>query len=194
LAASFRAGFSRCRFVIGPTAACVLTARFALRRRFAFRIRGVDKLTAGTGSTQLTRDEFERRYKGQFDDPAFDTAKAEIERLTSIAWEAYQDSRKSPRTRKAGPEFAKPEHELAVEWLDARAAIHAAQREFENAAAPSRVLIICGSPRTDETCPSEMSKTFRLAQHAREQIEAGGFTADFLDLSRLTSEYGRVAV
>jgi multimeric flavodoxin WrbA len=38
-----------------------------------------------------------------------------------------------------------------------------------------------------------MSKTFRLAEIARAAIERNaGFTVDFLDLSRLTSEYGRV--
>jgi hypothetical protein len=38
----------------------------------------------------------------------FDVAKPEIERLTSIAWKAYADSRKAPRPHKAGPEFANP--------------------------------------------------------------------------------------
>ena len=36
-----------------------------------------------------------------------------------------------------------------------------------------------------------MSKTFRLSQMAREEIEQSGATCDLLDLSLLTSQYGR---
>jgi multimeric flavodoxin WrbA len=161
-------------------------------RNTASPSRPFPQVRTGQGSTKLTRAEFARRYQAQFADPAFATAKLEIERLTEIAWEAYHDGRKNVQVQKAGPEFANPEHELSAEWLAARNAIHAAQREFENPASPSRILIICASPRTDESCPSEMSKTFRLAQIARGIVEdAAGFAVDFLDLSRLTSEYGR---
>jgi len=150
------------------------------------------RVRTGQGSTKLSREEFTRRYQAQFYDPAFDAARSEIERLTSIAWEAYEDGRKSPRTRKAGPEFADPEQKLSVEWLETRERIGEAQREFERRDGASRILLICASPRTDETCPSEMSKTYRLAQHAREAIEAGANShCDFLDLSRQVSEYGR---
>ena len=56
----------------------------------------------------------------------------------------------------------------------------------------SRVLVICGSPRNDGTCPGEISKTFRLAgMVARGACRASGIEVDFLDLSLLTSEYGR---
>src|SRR3984893_15782739 len=146
----------------------------------------------GQGSTKLSKDEFKRRWKLRFYDPAFDAMSSEIARLADIAWEAYDDSRKSPRTRKAGPEFADPEYELSIEWLDAREQIRAAQ-DRQQAPGPSRVLLVCASPRTDETCPSEMSKTFRIAQCAREVIAATpNFEIDFLDLNNLTSEYGRV--
>jgi multimeric flavodoxin WrbA len=149
-------------------------------------------IRTGQGSTRLTRAEFEKRYKAQFYDPAYDAAGAEIKRLTSIAWEAYQDSRKSPRTRKAGLEFADPEYDLALDWLEARSAIQEAQRDSESVEGASRILLISASPRTDETCPSEMAKSFRIAQQARTSIErAAGFTAYFLDLSNLNSEYGR---
>jgi multimeric flavodoxin WrbA len=36
-----------------------------------------------------------------------------------------------------------------------------------------------------------MSKTFRLASQAREEIERAGLQCDFLDLSMLTAQYGR---
>ena len=152
----------------------------------------IPNVRTGQGSTKLSRAEFERRYRAQFVDPAFDAAKLEVERLTSIAWEAYEDSRKNSHTRKAGPEFADPEHEVSVEWLETRAAIQQAQRRFEDTSGKSRILLISASPRTDETCPSEMAKTFRVTTAVRESIEKeSGFDVDFLDLSQVNSEYGR---
>ena len=146
----------------------------------------------GQGPTKLSRDEFGRRYQVQFDDPSFDAAKGEIERLTSIAWKIYQEGGKTSRTRKAGPEFADPGQDLTIEWLEARAAIQKAQTQQEQVDGDARILLICASPRTDETCPSEMSKTFRIASAVREQMNGeSGFTVDFLDLSHLNSEYGR---
>jgi multimeric flavodoxin WrbA len=153
---------------------------------------GKPKVRTGQGSTRLTREEFARRFKEHFYDPAFDVAQAEIERLLQIAWEAYEHHRKSPRTRKAGTEFADPEYELALEWLETRRKIHKAQKQQETSQGNSRILVICASPRTDETCPNEMSKTFRIATVARECIKAvDGFEVDFLDLSNLASEFER---
>src|SRR3954468_12563388 len=151
------------------------------------------KVRTGQGSTRLSKEEFQRRWKERFYDPAFDPERDKIDRLAEIAWEAYYEHRKSPITRKAGPEFADPEDELAIEWLEARESIHVAQKQFEDPGSPSRILLISGSPRTDETCPSEMAKTFRIATIAREVIEKEpGFQVDFLDLSNLSSEFGRV--
>jgi multimeric flavodoxin WrbA len=146
----------------------------------------------GQGSTRLSQEEFEKRYRMQFYDPAFDGLEEEIGRLSSIAWEAYQDGRKSARTRTAGPGFADPTQELSVEWLETRAAIQAAELLQKSAGGNSRILLICSSPRTDETCPSEISKTFRIATVVRSLLDrTGDFTTDFLDLSHLGSEYGR---
>jgi multimeric flavodoxin WrbA len=146
----------------------------------------------GQGSTKLTEQEFKRRWSERLYDPAFEPAGPAHEALADIAWRAYDDYRKSPRTAKAGPGFANPDYDLPIEWLDARARIHAAaerQRDPEN---PSRVLLVCASPRTDETCPGEMSKTFRLVEHARTTLAAiPGVDVDLLDLSALTAEYGR---
>src|SRR5436190_4665834 len=151
------------------------------------------KVRTGQGSTRLSREEFQRRWKERFCDPGFDRERDKIDALAEIAWQAYDDHRKSPHVRKAGPDFADPEHELATEWLETRDRIRAAQKQFEDPDRRSRILLICASPRTDETCPSEMSKTFRIATIARERIEKeAGFEIDFLDLSNLTSEFGRV--
>ena len=51
--------------------------------------------------------------------------------------------------------------------------------------------LVCGAARHDQTCPGEMSKTFRLALAARRGRDAPASTCDFLDLSLLTAEYGR---
>jgi multimeric flavodoxin WrbA len=53
--------------------------------------------------------------------------------------------------------------------------------------------LICASARNDQTCPGEMSKTYRLCSTARGVLSSvGDFEVDFLDLSRLTAEYGRI--
>jgi len=145
----------------------------------------------GQGDTTLSREEFAKRFREQFYDPAFDGLAAEIERLTQVAWDGYEKSRKSPRTRKAGAGFADPNYELAIEWLEARDAIERAKTEHSDPASDSRVLLICGSSRTDMTCPGEMSKSFRLTQVAQVALNASGIFVDLLDLSHLNSEYGR---
>jgi multimeric flavodoxin WrbA len=126
----------------------------------------------------------------RFCDPKFD--RQEIMRLEPIAWDGYEKARKSPVTRKAGHDFADPDYDLSVEWLATRAAIDAAKAQHEDAGAADRILLICASPRNDKTCPGEMSKTFRLAEIATATLEARAIHVDFLDLSLLTSEYGKV--
>jgi multimeric flavodoxin WrbA len=154
---------------------------------------GVPEVRKGQGTTKLSTEEFRRRWLERFYDPAFETAGAEQDRIIEIAWNAYDAYRKSPRQRPAGPEFANPEQPLPVEWLEARERIREAESEHRDRARPARILLICGSPRSDETCPGEMSKTFRLTQIAQQTIAAmGEVQTDLLDLSRLTSEYGRV--
>jgi multimeric flavodoxin WrbA len=150
------------------------------------------RVRKGQGSTKLSKDEFSRRFRERFYDPEFEATSNEIDRLVEIAWQAYDQYRKSPRTRKAGPGFADPEHELPIEWLDARDRIVRAEARQRDPSSPSRVLLVCASARNDDTCPGEMSKTFRLVTAAREIIAQNkGFEVDLLDLSHLTSEYGR---
>ncbi len=152
----------------------------------------VPQVRTGQTETKLSKDEFLLRWRQNFYDPAFEKREDALHALGEIAWQAYDDSRKSPRTRKAGPGFADPEFEVSIEWLDAREKISAAQKQHDSAKS-SRVLLICASPRTDQTCPSEMSKTFRLTKCAQEVFaEAGEVEVDLLDLSRLTAEYGRI--
>ena len=145
----------------------------------------------GQTEVALTREVFEQRLRERFYDPAFGAAPAAIDDIVDVAWNAYHEYRKSPRTRQAGPGFADPDFELPLEWLSARDRILEAGRVQQMAETQPRVLLVCGAARTDQSCPGEMSKTFRLVQAAREDIEAAGAACDLLDLSVLTAEYGR---
>jgi multimeric flavodoxin WrbA len=146
----------------------------------------------GQGDVKLSRDEFARRLGERFYDQAFDPVRADIDRIIDVAWKNYDEYHKSPRKRKAGPGFADPEFELPLEWLETREAILSAERKQHDPAARSRILLVCGAARHDQTCPGEMSKTFRLVQLAREVVDASdGFESDLIDLSHLTAQYGR---
>ena len=146
----------------------------------------------GMPSVKLSRDEFERRFKSRFDDPAFDAVKGQIDDITAVAWDGYANSRKSPRTRKAGPDFADPDYDLSVDWLKARDDIAAAQKRYADGSQQKRILLINGSSRSDQTCPGEISKSWRMVQLAEPIFTEAGYAVDTLDLSRLTSESGRI--
>ncbi|RYF38065.1 MAG: flavodoxin family protein, partial [Comamonadaceae bacterium] len=145
----------------------------------------------GQAPAALTREEFRRRFRMRFYDPAFRGEDEAIERLEAIAYDGYCQARKAPVTRKAGPEFQDPDYDMSVEWYEARRRLLAAQLRWEDPGTPSRVLVVCGSPRNDGTCPGEMSKTFRLAKMAQEALQSAGLETDFLDLSLLASDYDR---
>ena len=145
----------------------------------------------GQAPARLERDEFHRKFIGQFFDPAFEAVAGELAKVEEIAWQAYQDKRKAPRTVKAGPGFADPDYDLSIEWKQARDRLLAAEAKQKDPATPSRVLVINASARNDGTCPSEMSKTWRMSNMAKETLAAQGIEADLLDLSRLTSDYDR---
>jgi multimeric flavodoxin WrbA len=145
----------------------------------------------GQAPPTLSREAFSQRFRESFYDPNFAQEKEAIDRLEAIAWENYQQGRKAPITRKAGPGFADPAYDLSVEWLEARERVRAAEARRKDPATPSRVLVICGSARNDGSCPGEISKTFRLAKIVEEVLSGCGMASDFLDLSLLTSEYGK---
>lgn len=149
------------------------------------------KIRTGQAPAQLDRAEFGIRFRAAFRDPAFTAEEPSIARLEEIAWQAYTEERKSPFKQKAGPGYADPDYELSAEWVATKQRIDAAQLRWADPASPSRVLLICGSARNDGTCSSEMSKTFRLLGIARETLELANIQADVLDLSLLSSEYGR---
>src|ERR1035437_8915986 len=149
------------------------------------------KIRKGQAPAPLTRAEFHERFNVRFYDPAYEAEREAIARLEAIAWEAHQEGRKAPITRPAGRGFADPTYPISVQWLKTRKRLKAAQKRWHDKSVPSRVLIICGSARNDGTCPGEISKTWRFTESARHVVQSLGAEADVLDLSLVTSEYGR---
>ena len=145
----------------------------------------------GMPPVKLSRAEFEKRYRSRFADPVFKPLQHELTAIIDAAWDAYANSRKAPVTHKAGPGFADPDYEISVDWLAAREAILAAQRRHDDAGEPPRILLINGSSRSEHTCPGEMSKTWRLVKLVEPVFKEMGLGVDILDLSRVTSEFGR---
>jgi len=156
------------------------------------KVERMPRVRKGQLDVTLTREEFRRRMMERFFDPAFEGIPSDVERVVEVAWDAYIKYRKSPRARAPGRGFEDPGFKLPVEWLETRRRIQEADRRRKNRRGRSRILLVCGSSRNDQTCPGEMSKTFRLLTLARETIEsAAGFEVEVLDLSRITAEYGK---
>src|SRR5690349_14591742 len=123
-----------------------------------------DDVRKGQAPEHLARAEFSVRFHNAFRDPAFEAEAAALGRLEEIAWQAYSEGRKAPRTRKAGPGYADPDYDLSIDWIEAKGRIDKARATWADPASRSRVLVIIGSSRNDGTCPGEISKTFRLAR------------------------------
>ena len=147
------------------------------------------EIRKGQAPATLSRTAFHERFMKSFMDPAFRAEDMAISRVEAIAWDAYEEGRKSPVTRKAGPGYADPDYDLSVEWLETRERIEKAQTVWSDPATPSRVLLICGSSRNDGTCPGEISKTFRMVKWAEETLKEAQLDVDLLDLSLLNSSY-----
>jgi multimeric flavodoxin WrbA len=149
------------------------------------------KIRTGQAPAQLSRIQFHDRFTQSFKDPLFAPEEAALSRVEDVAWKAYKDGRKAPVTQKAGKRYADPEYDLSVEWSATRARLKSADAKRKKPGTRSRVLLIIGSARNDGTCPGEVSKTFRLTKIARNVFEEARFDVDTLDLSLLTSEYGK---
>lgn len=152
----------------------------------------VPRIRKGQTSWPQPRAAFEQKFDQHFYHPEFDAERGALERLRDLAWKHYRDYDKRPRRKAAGAGFREPNYELPVEWLEARTAIRRAERQQRSRAGRVRILLICASSRNDKTCPGEMSKTWRLVDMARRTLASGGAEVDLLDLSLLSSEYGRV--
>ena len=81
-----------------------------------------------------------------FYDPGVRRRAAGTARLEQIAWEAYQEGRKAPRTHKAGPGLRRPGlRPLGRMARDARAHARGGRSGRRCARRASRVLLVCGS-------------------------------------------------
>jgi multimeric flavodoxin WrbA len=151
----------------------------------------MSSIRKGQAPAPADREAFAARFRASFMDPAFQAEAPALSRLEAIAWQAYTEGRKAPRTQPAGPGYHDPAYALSLDWIEARARIDAAQAQWAVADAPSRVLVVNSAARNDGTCPGEMSKSFRMAQWVIEELGAAGMQTDLLDLSLLTSDYDR---
>src|SRR6202008_2721512 len=109
------------------------------------------RVRTGQPSVSLSRKEFEARFRSRYYDPAFAAKEDELRALLDVAWEAYREYRKSPRTKRAGTGFEDPDFELPIEWLETRRRLRSAEKRQKDPRSPSRVLIICGASRSDQT-------------------------------------------
>lgn len=140
---------------------------------------------------KISEKKFKLRFGNQFLDPYFDKHRGEIDKLADVAWQVYQESRKAPFTRKAGPEFKDPNYDLSVEWYDTCEAMKVAQKIHDDPLSPPQILIISASDRNEHTCPGEQSKTILMTELAAKDLRESGAKVQILDLSTLTSEYGK---
>ena len=141
----------------------------------------------------LSKEAFRERFYAKFYDPAFEKVRPELEKVFEVAWDGYFAYRKAPRTAPAGKGFADPKYKLSVEWRETRDRLRAAEQRQKDPKSRSRILIVNGSTRSEHTCPGEISKTRRLAQHAQKTIESlRGYEVDFLDISKLADEPWKV--
>ncbi|QYF92433.1 flavodoxin family protein [Massilia sp. PAMC28688] len=145
----------------------------------------------GQAPDKLDRNEFKLVFHRSFMDPAFKAVAGALDQVEQVAWDNYEASHKAPVTVRAGDGFHDPEYALSIEWKQARDRLLAAEALQKRPETTSRVLLINGSARNDGTCPSEISKTFRMTGLARDILEAQGVQVDILDLSLLTSDYDR---
>jgi hypothetical protein len=96
---------------------------------------------------------------------------AKLQAIADAAWDAYDDGRKAPITRKAGAGFADPDYEIAIDWLTARDAIDDARRRHDDPAGASRILVVNGSSRTEHNCPGEMSKMHLVLAGSKSEVD-----------------------
>src|SRR4030095_5927167 len=111
------------------------------------------KVRKGMLSVQLTKEEFSKRARERFYDPTFDAVVPEIERVIAVAWKNYTEYHRNPRKRRAGPGFSDPEFSLPIEWVQTRKAIPEAGKRQRTPKSNSRILLINGSTRSNQTCP-----------------------------------------
>ncbi len=141
---------------------------------------------------KLNRNQFHEIFTKSFIDPTFIPVRDELASIEEIAWRNYsEDGHKAPFTEKAGAGFDDPDYQLSVEWKETSRKLAEAELKQKDPQTASRVLLICSSSRNDATCPSEISKTWRLTKLAEQELKEVNIEVDVLDLSLLTSDYDK---
>ena len=74
------------------------------------------------------------------------------------------------------------------DWNKLNDRLKKAQERYEKDTGKSKILVINGSDRNENTCPQEEPKSSRLCRHVIHAIEEEGAEATFLDLSKITAE------
>ncbi|MBC7385892.1 MAG: flavodoxin family protein [Cryobacterium sp.] len=151
----------------------------------------IPKVRTGQPSVDLTESEFKARAALEFQGPRFDSHRRAVESIVNVEWVRYDQSEKYAHSQPAGLGFKNPKVEVGLEWLETKKTISEAKREHDRKGAKPHYLIINGSPRSDHTCPGEMSKSHRLSEIAIRHLEKKNAVVEYLDLSRVTSEYGK---
>src|SRR5205807_1810457 len=89
------------------------------------------RVRTGQADFPLGREEFNRRFRARFSDPAFMGKEKLIDELMDTAWDGYLSARKSPVKQNGGSEFSDPDFEHSVDWLATRKAVHEAQQRHD---------------------------------------------------------------
>jgi hypothetical protein len=119
----------------------------------------------GMPPVELDEAEFRRRFLAQFPTPAFDRSPRARPRRRRGGVGRLHPFAQVAGHRKAGPGYADPDYDMAVDWRAAKAAIDRAQANMRTPQPPC-ILIVNGSSRSEHTCPGEMSKSWRLLEIA----------------------------
>lgn len=166
---------------------------FAPRKWFLICNFGVmtTRVRKGQGKVDLSQKDFRDRAALEFQGAEFRNISDSVRRVIDLQWKRYDHSEKYAESRPAGPGFKHPEVQVGGEWLATKKSLSDAKRVHDRREGPPRFLVINGSPRSDNTCPGEMSKTHRLCETAIRHLKREKVDIEYLDLSRINSEYGR---
>ena len=77
---------------------------------------------------------------------------------------------------------------ILKDWDKLKKRLDAAERRYKSKSGKTKILVINGSDRNEDTCPQEESKSSRLCRRIIDTVNNEGAEATFLDLSRMTAE------
>lgn len=147
------------------------------------------EIRKGMPPVQLSREEFERRYRSRYADPVFRSLQRELDAITPLHGMPTA-TRKAPVTRKAGAGSIPNTRFRSTGWPhvppSSRRSAATTRSTRRHASLSSMARLAAGT-----TCPGEMSKSWRLVKLAELAMIEMGFAVDLLDLSRTTSEFGK---